>query len=148
MINFPGPEKILILAIIALVVLGPSRLPQAARTAGKWIAELRKLTARFQEEVSGVLDDPKDSLTSSLGDLRNQVGGWRNDVAGLGRSMTAAPPTTSSPTVPTEPATWTNAPTGGSSYAPSNGSVDSVSSGPAPLRLPALPPVPDDPSLN
>jgi Tat protein translocase TatB subunit len=147
MINFPGPEKILILAIIALVVLGPSRLPQAAHTAGKWIAELRKLTARFQDEMSGVLAEPKDALTSSLGDLRNQVGGWRNEVAGLGRALTTAPPTTTSPP-PNEPATWTNAPVAGVSYAPSNGSIDSVSSGPAPLGLPALPPAPDDPSLN
>ncbi len=37
MLNFPDPTKILLLAVIALVVLGPTRLPGAARTAGKWI---------------------------------------------------------------------------------------------------------------
>lgn len=145
MLNFPSPEKILLLAIIALVVLGPSRLPQAARTAGKWIAELRKLTSRLQEEVSGALGDPKDALTSSLGDLRNEVGVWRNEMVGLGRSVTSAPsalastlsPTTSAP----PPGPWTDA-------SPSYPSPYPSSTGATAPGLPLLPPAPDDPSLN
>lgn len=148
MLNFPSPEKILLLAIIALVVLGPSRLPQAARTAGKWIAELRKLTSRLQEEVSGALGDPKDALTSSLGDLRNEVGVWRNEMVGLGRSVTSAPSAAAStlspaPSVP-PPEPWTDAsPSYPSSYPSSTGSAASTVAG-----LPLLPPAPDDPSLN
>lgn len=136
MLNFPGPEKILMLAMLALIVLGPSRLPQAARTAGKWIGELRKLTSRFQEEMSGALAEPKDALTSAVGDLRKEVGGWRSELSGVGRSLITPP------TAPvTEPATWTNA-------SPSGSVTDSVPSGPVSIGLPALPPAPDDPSLN
>jgi sec-independent protein translocase protein TatB len=138
-LNFPSPEKILLLAILALVVLGPSRLPQAARTAGKWVAELRKLTTRFQEEVSGVLGDPKDALTSAVGDLRNEVGGWRNEMVGLGRSITTAPGA-GAPAVTSEPVTSTYLPS-----TPWNGSVSPAVGSPG---LPALPPAPDDPSLN
>ena len=32
-----GPEKLLLLFIIALIVLGPSKLPDAARTLGREI---------------------------------------------------------------------------------------------------------------
>jgi sec-independent protein translocase protein TatB len=146
-LNFPSPEKILLLAIIALVVLGPSRLPHAARTAGKWIAELRKLTSRLQEEVSGALGDPKDALTSSLGDLRNEVGVWRNEMVGLGRSVTTTPTAAAatwspapSSSVP-EPTPWADAsPSYPSSYPSPPGSTAA--------GLPLLPPAPDDPSLN
>jgi sec-independent protein translocase protein TatB len=159
-LNFPGPEKILLLAIIALVVIGPTRLPHAARTAGKWIAELRKLTSRFQEEVSGALADPKDALTAAVGDLRNEVGGWRDELGGLSRAVTTAPAAAAaaaaaappSPmTAPSEAATWTNAATyaaSSSQSGPSTSSIDPVSSGLAPSGLPSLPPAPDDPSLN
>ncbi len=139
MLNFPSPEKILLLAIIALVVLGPTRLPQAARTAGRWIAELRKLTSRFQEEVSGALAEPKDALTASLGDLRNEVGGWRNEISGLGRSVTTAPAAAAAMMAPDPP---------GGSYPASATPTTAGVTQPATLGLPVLPPAPDDPSLN
>jgi sec-independent protein translocase protein TatB len=131
-LNFPDPTKILMLAVIALVVMGPTRLPGAARTAGKWIGELRKLTSRFQDELSGALGDSKDGITS-------------NEVMGLGKSVTSAVTTTAAAIPsPLKPATWTSAET----YAPSTSPVDSVSPGPVRPGLPSLPPVPDDPSLN
>ena len=139
MVNFPGPEKILLLAIIALVVLGPTRLPQAARTAGKWVAELRKLTSRLQDEVSGALSEPHDALTAAVGGLRDEVGGWRNQMAGLGRTMTTASGVTPAGS---EPVT--------STYLPPTPGSDGVG-GPAPPAPPAfgpMPPAPDDPSLN
>lgn len=142
MINFPGPDKLLLLAIIALVVLGPTRLPQAARTAGKWIGELRKLTARFQDEVSGALGDPKDAITAAVGDLRNEVGSWRSELSGLGRSVTSAVPTTAA----TASSSWAN----GNGAGPSaNGSHEGAAvPGTTPPTSVSLPPVPDDPSLN
>jgi sec-independent protein translocase protein TatB len=148
-LNFPDPTKILLLAVIALVVMGPTRLPGAARTAGKWIGELRKLTSRFQDEISGALGDSKDGITSAVGDLTREVGGWRNEVMGLGKSVTSAVSSTTSTVTgaipsPLKPATWTTPET----YAPSTSSVDSVSPGPVRPGLPSLPPVPDDPSLN
>jgi sec-independent protein translocase protein TatB len=149
-LNFPSPEKILLLAIIALVVLGPTRLPAAARTAGKWVAELRKLTARFQEEVSGHLGDTTNPITGAVADLRNEVGGWRNEMAGLTGSIksVAIPDLTSTPAPPT---TWASASNGtitSPSEAASSPPANSVYTGPTGMGLPALPPVPDDPSLN
>lgn len=48
--NIGGPE-ILVVLIIALLVLGPNRLPQAARQMGKAMAEFRKITSGLQTEV-------------------------------------------------------------------------------------------------
>jgi sec-independent protein translocase protein TatB len=138
-LNFPSPEKILLLAIIALVVLGPTRLPAAARTAGKWVAELRKLTARFQEEVSGHLGDTTNPITGAVADLRNEVGGWRNEMAGLTGSIKS---------VAIPDLTRSNGTIQSPSEAPSSPPANSVYTGPTGMGLPALPPVPDDPSLN
>jgi Tat protein translocase TatB subunit len=158
-INFPGPEKILMLAVIALVVLGPTRLPQAARTAGKWIAELRKLTSRFQEELSGALGDPKDAISAAVSDLTKEVGGWRNEVAGFSRTLTA--PLTGAVgaaaagvATPGQPATWPPEVTGANGATGGNGTYPAIAADDAtPMDLGAsglapLPPVPDDPSLN
>ncbi|HUR19084.1 MAG TPA: Sec-independent protein translocase protein TatB [Acidimicrobiales bacterium] len=46
-----GPAEILVVLIVALIVLGPARLPEAARTVGKAVSELRRATAGLQSEV-------------------------------------------------------------------------------------------------
>jgi Tat protein translocase TatB subunit len=44
------PELILILAV-ALIVLGPRRLPEIARALGKSMAEFRRATEEIKEEL-------------------------------------------------------------------------------------------------
>ena len=57
MFNLQGSEIIFIL-LIALVVLGPEKLPGAIRRATSLYAELRKLSSGFQSEFRSVLDEP------------------------------------------------------------------------------------------
>ncbi len=52
-----GAPEILVILVLALVVLGPERLPQAARTMGRWVGELRRLTGSLQAEVQDVVDE-------------------------------------------------------------------------------------------
>ena len=47
------PELILILAL-ALIVLGPRRLPEIARALGKGLAEFRRATDELKEELREV----------------------------------------------------------------------------------------------
>ena len=61
MLNF-SPEKLFLVGLIALVVLGPNRLPQAARTLGRFMAELRRMSASFQDEVRGAIGEPTDAV--------------------------------------------------------------------------------------
>jgi Tat protein translocase TatB subunit len=46
-----GMQEILIILVVALIVIGPKRLPELARTLGKGFAEFRKATDDFQETV-------------------------------------------------------------------------------------------------
>ena len=46
-----GPLEILTVAVIALVVFGPQRLPEIARNVGKAINELRRMSAEVKSEL-------------------------------------------------------------------------------------------------
>ncbi len=51
------PAKILVILIIALIVLGPDRLPTAARQLGGAWRELNRLREKFEEEVRAAVPD-------------------------------------------------------------------------------------------
>jgi sec-independent protein translocase protein TatB len=59
--NLSGSELVF-LVIIALVVLGPDKLPEAMRKAGKAYADFKKMTSGFQNEMKSVLDEPMREL--------------------------------------------------------------------------------------
>jgi Tat protein translocase TatB subunit len=54
-----GMPELLVILVVALVVLGPKRLPEVARTLGKAMAEFRRQTADVMNEfqVQALLDD-------------------------------------------------------------------------------------------
>jgi sec-independent protein translocase protein TatA len=49
-ISAPGPLELLVILIVALLVLGPKRLPEAARSVGRGMRELK-------DSLAGVDDD-------------------------------------------------------------------------------------------
>lgn len=66
--NFGGGELIVII-ILALVVLGPERIPEMARSAGKMLARFKSMTSGLQGQVQGVMDDPAMQPLKELGDF-------------------------------------------------------------------------------
>ncbi len=40
-ISTPGPLELMVILVIALIVLGPKRLPEAARSVGKGMREMK-----------------------------------------------------------------------------------------------------------
>jgi Tat protein translocase TatB subunit len=54
-----GMPELIVILVVALVVLGPQRLPELARQIGKAMAELRRQSGEIMEEfhVKGMLDD-------------------------------------------------------------------------------------------
>ena len=46
-----GFTELLLCAVVGLLVIGPERLPGAARTAGRWVAHLRRSFAAVKAEV-------------------------------------------------------------------------------------------------
>ena len=50
-ISAPGPLELMVILVIALIVLGPQKLPEAARSVGRGMRELKEsLTADDDDE--------------------------------------------------------------------------------------------------
>lgn len=46
-----GFLELFLCGVIALLVLGPERLPAAARAAGHWVGKARRMTRQFSDEL-------------------------------------------------------------------------------------------------
>lgn len=158
-----SPEKLLVIAVLALLVLGPNRLPAAARSAGRALAELRRLSSGLQGELREALAEPQEALQHAVDefgvrDLRSAV---RSPVKAIAAAVTEpllSPPsvatTTTTPTVATTTPTAadTTATADNTGTTPTATAADTVATpaavlSPGPLTS-ADPPAPDDPSLN
>ena len=71
MFGIDSPE-LLVIAVVALVVIGPKELPGMLRSWGKWMAKARGMAAEFRGHVDEMvrqsdLDEVKKQLTASSG---------------------------------------------------------------------------------
>jgi len=48
-----GVPELLVIMVVALIVLGPKRLPEVAKALGKGLSEFRRATAGLTEELRG-----------------------------------------------------------------------------------------------
>ena len=80
-----GPAEIIIVLILALLVFGPSRLPQMGKSLGKGVREFRKAaeTAKTEfglgevtdqiNEVKSTFTEPIKGVTGTFSDLKSSV---------------------------------------------------------------------------
>lgn len=53
-----GPGELVAILGLALVVVGPDKLPHAVRTAGRVMGELRRISASLQQELRDAVAEP------------------------------------------------------------------------------------------
>ena len=99
-----GPQELILVLIIALVVVGPSRLPELGRTIGKALREFRKIQ-----------DDVKDTIKFDLSDDEPYVPPARRPrtVPGDGDIAKEAVPPAATPEAGAEPVVVTQDQTDG-----------------------------------
>lgn len=51
-----GTGELLVILLVALIVLGPEKLPDAARKIGNVVGELRRMSQGFQNEIRSAMD--------------------------------------------------------------------------------------------
>ena len=92
-----SPEKIMMLVVIGLVVMGPQRLPQVARTLGRAMAEVRKYRGLLQAELGNLLEEPRaamDGVRQQARSVRTEVVyGAPPDADNVGQTPVQAPAT-------------------------------------------------------
>lgn len=122
-----GPEKLLFIAVVALLVLGPQRLPVLARSAGRMLGELRRLSGGLQNEMRDALAEPRQMFQDAMGDV--DLGSVTDSVRGL-----------------LDPAETPVAASGNGAGGPAQREV--TPNGQLRGEATSLPAPPDDPSLN
>ena len=120
-----GPLELLVVLAVALIVVGPERLPELARSIGRALRQLRQVQDEVRDMVSGGVDDEirqaAAEFKEATGDVVRSTG--LGDVSRKGR-RSARPATRRSPrreteiggalsTAPSEPAATGAGPTSG-----------------------------------
>lgn len=70
-----GFLEILVILVVALLVVGPEKLPEYARKFGKMVRDLRKMTQNFTGEVTRSLD-----MEDDFDDLKNTAQGLKGEL--------------------------------------------------------------------
>ncbi|AZI36771.1 Sec-independent protein translocase protein TatB homolog [Caenibius tardaugens NBRC 16725] len=50
-----GASELLLIAVVAIVVIGPKDMPLALRTAGRWIAKIRRVSGHFRSGIETMI---------------------------------------------------------------------------------------------
>jgi sec-independent protein translocase protein TatB len=102
-----GFSELLVIAVVALLVLGPERLPKAARFAGLWVRRARSqwnsVKAEFErdladDELRRTLRDTQASLRDARESLRDAGSSLRRDFESASEELMRGPmPSTGTP---------------------------------------------------
>ena len=69
-----GFDEMLLIAIVAIVVIGPKDLPMALRAAGRWIGKVRRVSGHFRAGVENMIRE------AELEDMEKK---WREQNAAI-----------------------------------------------------------------
>ncbi|QFT77033.1 Sec-independent protein translocase protein TatB [Erythrobacter sp. THAF29] len=50
-----GAAELLVIVIVAIIVIGPKEMPRAMRTAGRWIGQVRRVSAHFRTGIDAMV---------------------------------------------------------------------------------------------
>ena len=86
-----GFSELVLFGVIALIVLGPEKLPQAARTAGQWYAKIRRTVSTLQSEIEAELDlaETRQQMQKELVKIRQTEAEMRREMAEMRGNMRA-----------------------------------------------------------
>lgn len=71
-------SEMLLAGVVALVVIGPERLPKAARTAGEWLGRLKRTAGSIKSELAqhgeyAELSKIKDELVQTADEIKQDL---------------------------------------------------------------------------
>ena len=75
-----GMPELIIIFVIALIIIGPKKLPDLARALGKGMAEFRKATNEIksnldmEDELKGIEEELADSVSGLLNESETEEG--------------------------------------------------------------------------
>lgn len=140
-----GFLELLICGVIALLVLGPERLPTAARAAGRWIGGARRMVSQFTSELDRQLkaEELREELRKAgdvgLEDVQKSVRGALDDAKRYEHMIMPHGDHQSSRPAPATRRSATKTPENGDKPTPSGESAESPEHEPTPGAEPEGP---------
>jgi sec-independent protein translocase protein TatB len=77
-----GASEFLLIVVVAIVVIGPKDLPVAMRTAGRWIAKVRRVSGHFRSGIEAMIREAE---------LEEMERKWREQNEAIMKEYPAAP---------------------------------------------------------
>ena len=79
-----GIEKMMVISVVALIVIGPEKLPRVARTVGTLLGKAQRYVADVKAEVNRSMDleelkKMKDSVESAARDVESSIHSGKAD---------------------------------------------------------------------
>lgn len=101
-----GFSELMVIGAVALVVLGPERLPMVARTAGEWLGKAQRLVQqvksdiereaelselkKIQQEAQNVADDLNKTVKGQVDQINSEIKGLESSVNNVGDELSAS----------------------------------------------------------
>ena len=86
-----GFSEVILIFGLALVVLGPEKLPKLARTVGHWVGRARAMARQFQDQleteaetIKSSVNDVKQNVENSFSEVKSAVSEAGEQIAQLG----------------------------------------------------------------
>lgn len=78
-------SEVVLIAVVALVVVGPRRLPEILGTLGRWVGKFRDMTSevRRQTGIDEILR--QEGISGGIGELRSMLRGDLASIQNLGQ---------------------------------------------------------------
>jgi len=95
-----GFSEVLVIVGLALVVLGPTKLPHVARTLGRWAGRARSMARQFREQLENEADDLRVNLDTTGAAVGNKAAPAPASATG---AAAESPPPVTTPTAHTVP---------------------------------------------
>ena len=67
-----GIPELLVILVVALIVIGPKRMPDMAKSLGRALRDFKRATSDFQENLNLDLDDSTPDYTDSISEAAGE----------------------------------------------------------------------------
>ncbi len=156
-----GYQEMFIVLVAALVIFGPSRLPELAGQVGRWVRDFRRMSSdltgefektfaevdevkkTFQREMQGIQEEVEGVGKSARGELKKSgtkaIANGKKPSGATAKKGTATNPARPSSLSKTSPTKSDAAANGARAKTGRVGKLDDIASGPAPVATKADP---------
>src|SRR3972149_8054487 len=79
-----GWSELVVIAVVALIAIGPRELPGALRTLGQWMAKIRQMASEFQSQFQEAMRE------AEMADLKKHAADLNDAASALTKPSAAA----------------------------------------------------------